>query len=316
MHQYNPFSKDHESISSSSTVMPTEMDDEKDLDYLISSMTEGNYIPSTEENHFYSQETNEFPAPLELTHADKMAIAPFEFQGNEKKPTNLPFSEKDPIQTWDVLMQEILPIFIGKSIFLNIEHYNRMVKVCLEHHLYETVFNSLEQLLQEGMRLIVLQFYGTNAWNVKLDANLGLDSNIFLQFTEIWSSFWGSTLPQIEAVFVPLEKIIKQAHLMGSVRQLALRTFREKVVFSQIDAVKLLAHKISKSLEKNNVPSSDCRIHHVSLLLQMLLVLSDLKDVENDKIMPRGDDRDEFTLEKLITARNELSIAVVTYRKI
>lgn len=166
-----------------------------------------------------------------------------------------------PEDAWDFLKAKLLIIFEGEELRIPIEDLNRLVTVHIQHCMLKqmpaTITQDLRDLLQTGFRSLNQTLQGIP------------DHRLVPALVEVWLFMFGAILPQMQAVFLPLDIEFKEhGNLMTSrdaaefwganpgsnddafgnefdVRHIVLLSFRDNVVLPHHDSLKATFSRLS-----------------------------------------------------------------------
>ena len=166
-----------------------------------------------------------------------------------------------PEDAWDFLKAKILIIFEGEELRMPVEDLNRLVSVhiqrCISKRLPTIIIDDLRDMLQTGF--------------LSLDQSLrGIpDQGLVTQLVNIWLHVFGTVLPYMQAVFLPLDLEFKghgsilspqeavefwganpdsTENAFGNefdVRRIVLISYRDNVILSRYDALKAIFSRLS-----------------------------------------------------------------------
>ena len=166
-----------------------------------------------------------------------------------------------PEDAWDFLKAKLLIIFEGEELRIPIEDLNRLVSVhisrCVQKHAPTVITEDLRELLQTGF--------------ISLDHSLRSIPNDRLvpHLVETWLLVFGTILPYMQAVFLPLDLEFKgsgtimtskeAAEFWGAlpdgtddvvgneldVRRIVLVSYRDNVILPRHDALKAMFSRLS-----------------------------------------------------------------------
>ena len=166
-----------------------------------------------------------------------------------------------PEDAWDFLKAKILIIFEGEELRMPVEDLNRLVSIhvqrCISKRLPTIIIDDLRDMLQTG-------FYS-------LDRTLrGVpDQGLVTQLVSIWLHVFGTVLPYMQAVFLPLDLEFKghgtillpqeAANFWGAnpdstedafgnefdVRRIVLISYRDNVILPRHDSLKATFSRLS-----------------------------------------------------------------------
>ncbi|KAI9869506.1 MAG: hypothetical protein M1813_000295 [Trichoglossum hirsutum] len=167
-----------------------------------------------------------------------------------------------PDDAWPFLKAKLLVIFEGEDLRLPVEDFNRLVNAhiqrCVQQRAPTILLEDLRELLQTGFS--------------SLDQALrsGPDDRLVTKLVEMWLSVFGSILPYMQAVFLPLDLEFKgTGNIMNAqearefwgalpdsdsdssigeeldVRRIVLIAYRDAVVLSRHDALEAIFSRLS-----------------------------------------------------------------------
>lgn len=161
-----------------------------------------------------------------------------------------------PEDAWDFLKAKLLVIFDGEDVRIAIEDLNKLVLVHLQRCVLKktptSIITDLQELLQTGFATL------------NLSSLLGVpDEKLVPHLVQIWLLVFGTILPFIQAVFLPLDLEFKGCgSLMTSreagefwgalpgggaldVRNLVLIAFRDCIILNRYDTLKATFSRLS-----------------------------------------------------------------------
>lgn len=170
-------------------------------------------------------------------------------------------SNMSPEDAWDVLKAKILIIFEGEELRIPVEDLNRLVTVHIQHCIRKqnptAITQDLRDLLQTGFRSLNETLRGIP------------DHRLVPALVDVWLLVFGTILPQMQAVFLPLDIEFKErGNLMTprgatefrganpdstdstfrnefNVRHVVLLSFRDNVVLPHHDSLKATFSRLS-----------------------------------------------------------------------
>ncbi|KAJ6161052.1 hypothetical protein N7470_004448 [Penicillium chermesinum] len=160
-----------------------------------------------------------------------------------------------PEDAWDFLKAKLLVIFDGEDVRIAIEDLNKLVLVHLQHCVQKRTPTSMITDLQE---LLATGFATLNHSSL-----VGIpDDKVVPHLVQVWMLVFGTILPFIQAVFLPLDLEFKgcgslmttmEAREFWSslsrasldVRNLVLISFRDHMILNRYDALKNLFSRLS-----------------------------------------------------------------------
>ena len=191
---------------------------------------------------------------MSIVHAAEVSNAQIGLQG-----FGLP--NMSPEDAWDFLKAKLLIIFEGEELHLAVEDLNRLVSVhiqrCIHQRLPTIIIEDLRDLLQTGF--------------LSLDQTLrGVpDHRLVTRLVEMWLFVFGTILPHMQAVFLPLDlefkghgplmKPSEAAEFWGAksearddafgnqfdVRSIVLLAYRDHVILPRHDSLKAIFSRLS-----------------------------------------------------------------------
>ncbi|KAG4304019.1 hypothetical protein PORY_002542 [Pneumocystis oryctolagi] len=192
---------------------------------------------------------------------------------------------------WLLLCMKILPLFNGEGLLVPVENLNNLIRLHIK-----------KRCIEKKMGLFVKELRGLIETGIKcFDANLISlsDEKMVLRLVELWSFFFGTVLPYIEAIFLPLQtefddleqdvysygKIIQENDIDLNVRRITLIGFRDNIVLPLYERLKAIFLKIPLNLDINQTLTDTA-----SKLLQSILILvsvrsSDEKQKKMDNLV-------------------------------
>lgn len=166
-----------------------------------------------------------------------------------------------PEDAWDYLKAKLLIVFEGEEHRIPVEDLNRLETVHIQHciikHMSTRITQDLRDLLQTGFRSLNQTLQGIP------------DHRLVPALVEVWLFMFGTILPQMQAVFLPLDIEFKEigntmtprdaAEFWGAslgsnddaignefdVRHLVLLSFRDNVVLPHYDSLKATFSRLS-----------------------------------------------------------------------
>lgn len=170
-------------------------------------------------------------------------------------------SNMSPEDAWDFLKAKLLIIFEGEELRIPIEDLNKLVTVHIQHCILKqmptTITQDLRDLLQTGFRSLDQTLQGIP------------DHRLVPALVEVWLFMFGTILPQMQAVFLPLDIEFKEngnlmtprdaAEFWGAdpgsndnafgnefdVRHIVLLSFRDNVFLPHHDSLKATFSRLS-----------------------------------------------------------------------
>lgn len=166
-----------------------------------------------------------------------------------------------PEDAWDFLKAKLLIIFEGEELRIPVEDLNRLVTV----HIQRCIVNRVPAIIMDDLR----EFLQTGF--ISLDQNLrGIpDQRLVPHLVEMWLFVFGTVLPYMQAVFLPLDLEFKghgtlmtareaadfwganpdsTDHAFGNtfdVRRIVLLSYRDNVILSHYEALKATFSRLS-----------------------------------------------------------------------
>lgn len=161
-----------------------------------------------------------------------------------------------PEDAWDFLKAKLLVIFDGEDVRIAIEDLNKLVLVHLQRCVHKrtpaTVINDLQELLETGFATL------------NHSSLVGIpDEKLVPHLVQIWLLVFGTILPFIQAVFLPLDLEFKGCGSLmtggearefwgalpagGSldVRNLVLIAFRDRIILNRYETLKATFSRLS-----------------------------------------------------------------------
>ncbi|KAJ5081299.1 hypothetical protein NUU61_009563 [Penicillium alfredii] len=171
-----------------------------------------------------------------------------------------------PEDAWDFLKAKLLVIFDGEDVRIAIEDLNKLVLVhlqrCVQKRDPTTVITDLQELLETGFATL------------NHSSLMGiLDEKLIPHLVQIWMLVFGTILPFIQAVFLPLDLEFKGCgSLMTSreaqefwgalpvggsleVRNLVLMAFRDRIILNRYDTLKATFSRLSLDSINSGFPT-------------------------------------------------------------
>lgn len=171
-----------------------------------------------------------------------------------------------PEDAWDFLKAKLLVIFDGEDVRIAIEDLNKLVLVhlqrCVSKKAPQSIITDLQELLEAG-------FATLNHGSL-----LGLpDEKLVPHLVQIWMLVFGTILPFIQAVFLPLDLEFKglgsimttreagefwsalPAGARLDVRNLVLIAFRDCIILNRYDALKATFSRLSLDTINTGFPT-------------------------------------------------------------
>ena len=160
-----------------------------------------------------------------------------------------------PEDAWDFLKAKLLVIFDGEDVRIAIEDLNKLVLVHLQHCVQKRTPTSMITDLQE---LLATGFATLNHSSL-----IGVpDEKVVPHLVQVWMLVFGTILPFIQAVFLPLDLEFKGCGTLMTtiesrefwrntssasldVRNLVLISFRDHMILTRYDALKNLFSRLS-----------------------------------------------------------------------
>ena len=170
-------------------------------------------------------------------------------------------SNMSPEDAWDFLKAKLLIIFGGEELRIPVEDLNRLVTVHIQHCMLKQVpsiiTQDLRDLLQTGFQSLSQTLQGIP------------DHRLVPALVDVWLFTFGTILPQMQAVFLPLDIEFKEhgnlmtprdaAEFWGAnpgsnddafgnefdVRHMVLLSFRDNVVLPHHDSLKATFSRLS-----------------------------------------------------------------------
>lgn len=100
------------------------------------------------------------------------------------------------------------------------------------------------------------------------------DDRLPYRVMEVWAFFFGTVLPYVEGVFLPLQVELRSVGV--SMRVLALATFRDGVILDIVDRLQVGFQRVLVDpVESRRAPDT------IPRMLQMLTVLAELRDEQH-----------------------------------
>lgn len=191
---------------------------------------------------------------MSIVYAAEVSHAQIGLQG-------LGLPNMSPEDAWDFLKAKLLIIFEGEELHLAVEDLNRLVSVhiqrCIHKRLPTIIIEDLADLLQTGF--------------LSLDQTLrGVpDHRLVTRLVEMWLFVFGTVLPHMQAVFLPLDlefkghgplmKPSEAAEFWGAnpearddafgnqfdVRSIVLLAYRDHVILPRHDSLKAIFSRLS-----------------------------------------------------------------------
>ncbi|KAJ5095022.1 hypothetical protein N7532_007313 [Penicillium argentinense] len=161
-----------------------------------------------------------------------------------------------PEDAWEFLKAKLLVIFDGEDVRIAIEDLNKLVLVHLQHCVHKraptTIITDLQAMLETGFNTLnYSSLFGVP------------DEKLVPHLVQIWMLVFGTILPFIQAVFLPLDLEFKgSGSLMtgrearefwgdlpdGSsldVRNLVLMAFRDRIILNRYESLKAIFSRLS-----------------------------------------------------------------------
>ena len=171
-----------------------------------------------------------------------------------------------PEDAWDFLKAKLLVIFDGEDVRIAIEDLNKLVLVhlqrCVVKRAPASIVTDLQELLQTGFATL------------NHSSLIGLpDEKLIPHLVQVWLLVFGTILPFIQAVFLPLDLEFKGCGpLMTSreagefwgtlpfggtldVRSLVLIAFRDCIILNRYDALKATFSRLSLDSINSGFPT-------------------------------------------------------------
>lgn len=170
-----------------------------------------------------------------------------------------------PEDAWDFLKAKLLVIFDGEDVRIAIEDLNKLVLVHLQHCVQKRTPTSMITDLQE---LLATGFATLNHSSL-----IGIpDEKVVPHLVQVWMLVFGTILPFIQAVFLPLDlefkgcgslmTTVESREFWGSlsrasldVRNLVLIAFRDYMILNRYDALKNLFSRLSLDTINTGFPT-------------------------------------------------------------
>lgn len=187
-------------------------------------------------------------------HTGEITAAPIGLQG-------FGLSNMSPEDAWDFLKAKLLIVFEGEELRMPMEDLNRLVSVhtqrCILKRFPTIIVEDLRDLLQTGFMSLDQTLRGVP------------DSRLVTRLVEMWLVVFGTILPYMQAVFLPLDLEFKgHGPLMGTleatefwganpdsrdnafgnefdVRSLVLLSYRDNVILPRHDSLKAIFSRLS-----------------------------------------------------------------------
>lgn len=148
---------------------------------------------------------------------------------------------------WPLLKARLLNIFEGEDLRTPIEDFNRLVTAhiqrCSQHRAPYTVIEDLRDLLNTGFNSIDKALRNVS------------DERIVPHLVETWAYVFGTVLPFMQAVFLPLDlelrrtptssQIVDNSNVPLDTRTLTLLTFRDIVIIPRHDTLLTIFSRLS-----------------------------------------------------------------------
>ena len=182
-------------------------------------------------------------------------------------------SNLSPEDAWDFLKAKILIIFEGEELRMPVEDLNRLVSIhiqrCISKRLPTIIIDDLRDMLQTGFLSLGHTLRGIP------------DQGLVTQLVNIWLHVFGTVLPYMQAVFLPLDLEFKghgtilspheAAEFWGAnpdstgnafgnefdVRRIVLISYRDSVILPRHDVLKAIFSRLSLDSINAGVNSSN-----------------------------------------------------------
>lgn len=166
-----------------------------------------------------------------------------------------------PEDVWDYLKAKLLMIFEGEELRIPVEDLNRLVTIhiqrCIVKRIPATITEDLRELLQTGFTSLDQTLRGVP------------DHRLVPHLVELWHFIFGTILPYMQAVFLPLDLEFKghgtimtpneaadfwgadpdsTDHAFGNafdVRRIVLLSYRDNVILTHYEALKATFSRLS-----------------------------------------------------------------------
>ncbi|KAJ3219927.1 hypothetical protein HDU67_008456 [Dinochytrium kinnereticum] len=201
---------------------------------------------------------------------------------------------------WQAICAKVLPLFNGEGLKGSIEDLNELVSIWLNEMLIQQINPStdMKELLAAGM---------LNLGNRIVTVG---DEALTLRLVELWSFFFGTVVPYVQGVFLPLRTryrpyttnrlpgrpfVVDQNSDIIDIRNMALVTFRDMIILPMSGRLEALFPRILIDV------ANDRRLQDISSrLIHMLSILL------NASAGQGLDDRSKRCKDLLIFLRNTL----------
>ncbi|KAG5513205.1 hypothetical protein PMAC_001575 [Pneumocystis sp. 'macacae'] len=182
---------------------------------------------------------------------------------------------------WPLLCMKILPLFNGEGLLMSVESLNNLVK-----------FHVKKRYTEKKMRLLVDELEKLIEVGIKcFDANLLplSDEKMILRLVELWTFFFSTVLPYIEAIFLPLQiefedlewaiynygNNIRENEIDLNIRRITLIGFRDNIIIPLYERLKVIFLKIPLNLDLDQTLTDTA-----SKLLQSILILASVHSLD------------------------------------
>lgn len=176
-----------------------------------------------------------------------------------------------PDDAWDFLKVKLLVIFEGEDVRIAVEDLNKLVSIhvqrCVQKHMPSVIVEDLRELLQTGFASLNHSIHAVP------------DDRLVPHLVQLWLFVFGSVLPFMQAVFLPLDLEFKGRGPVMSMREakefwgapdgsasdasigdeldvrtIVLISFRDNVILNRYETLKTIFSRLS--LESINVSST------------------------------------------------------------
>lgn len=182
---------------------------------------------------------------------------------------------------WPLFCMKTLPLFSGEGLMVPVEYLNKLVRLHVKKRYAEKkmglFIDELYEFIEKGMR--------------SFDVNLSSlpDEKMIHRFVELWTFFFTTILPYIEAVFLPLQaefndlewttyshgKDVLKNQTDLDVKRITLIRFRDDIVLPIYERLKVIFTKIPLNLDL-----SQEFMDIASKLLQSILILTSVHSLD------------------------------------